>query len=63
MSEQPAGVMTVGTTDNGKDLVQVKNLVKYFPVRSGLLQRIVAWVQLWTMSVYCQGRRDSRAGG
>ena len=45
MSEQPAGVMTVGTTDNGKDLVQVKNLVKYFPVRSGLLQRIVAWVQ------------------
>lgn len=32
--------------DNGKwDLVQVKNLVKYFPVRGGLLQRVVAWVQ------------------
>ncbi len=31
---------------NGKqDLIQVKNLVKYFPVRGGLLQRIVAWVQ------------------
>ena len=29
----------------GKDLVVVKNLVKYFPVRSGLLQRVVAWVQ------------------
>jgi oligopeptide/dipeptide ABC transporter ATP-binding protein len=28
-----------------KDLVQVKNLVTYFPVRSGLLQRVVAWVQ------------------
>ena len=28
-----------------KDLVQVKNLVKYFPVRGGLLQRVVAWVQ------------------
>jgi len=28
-----------------KDLVQVKNLVTYFPVRSGLLQRTVAWVQ------------------
>ncbi len=28
-----------------KDLVEVKNLVKYFPVRGGLLQRIVAWVQ------------------
>jgi len=45
MSEQPAGAMTVGITDHRKDLVQVKNLVKYFPVRSGLLQRIVAWVQ------------------
>jgi peptide/nickel transport system ATP-binding protein/oligopeptide transport system ATP-binding protein len=33
--------------ENGhkKDLVEVKNLVKYFPVRGGLLQRVVAWVQ------------------
>ncbi len=31
---------------NGKwDLVQVKRLVKYFPVRGGLFQRVVAWVQ------------------
>src|SRR5574341_73719 len=28
-----------------RDLVEVKNLVKYFPVRGGLLQRVVAWVQ------------------
>jgi len=28
-----------------KDLIVVKNMVKYFPVRSGLLQRVVAWVQ------------------
>jgi len=28
-----------------KDLIQIKNLVTYFPVRSGLLQRTVAWVQ------------------
>src|SRR5574341_977379 len=28
-----------------RDLVEVKSLVKYFPVRGGLLQRIVAWVQ------------------
>ncbi len=28
-----------------KDLVVVKNLVKYFPVRAGILQRVVAWVQ------------------
>ncbi len=39
-----------GTTElpkkNGKvDLMQVKNLVKHFPVRGGLLQRVVAWVQ------------------
>jgi peptide/nickel transport system ATP-binding protein/oligopeptide transport system ATP-binding protein len=34
------------TKSNGKkDLVQVKELVKYFPVRGGLLQRVVAWVQ------------------
>src|SRR5512139_603302 len=30
---------------NGKTLVEIKNLVKYFPVRSGLLQRVTAWVQ------------------
>ena len=29
----------------GENLVEVKNLVKYFPVRGGLLQRVVAWVQ------------------
>jgi peptide/nickel transport system ATP-binding protein/oligopeptide transport system ATP-binding protein len=28
-----------------KDLVVVSNLVKYFPVRAGLLQRVVDWVQ------------------
>jgi peptide/nickel transport system ATP-binding protein/oligopeptide transport system ATP-binding protein len=38
--------------ENGKDpqnekrvLLEVKNLVKYFPVRSGLLQRVTAWVK------------------
>jgi oligopeptide/dipeptide ABC transporter ATP-binding protein len=28
-----------------KDLVQVRNLVKYYPVRGGILRRVVAWVQ------------------
>ena len=40
--------MTLSTTNEPvtpKDLVVVKDLVKYFPVRSGLLQRVVAWVQ------------------
>ncbi len=40
MSEQP------NPQTNGKrELVQVKNLKKYFPVRGGLLQRVKAWVQ------------------
>jgi peptide/nickel transport system ATP-binding protein/oligopeptide transport system ATP-binding protein len=29
----------------GRDLIQVINLVKYFPVRSGVLQRTSAWVK------------------
>jgi oligopeptide/dipeptide ABC transporter ATP-binding protein len=33
-------------SQNGKeDLIVVENLVKYFPVRGGLLQRIQAWVK------------------
>jgi peptide/nickel transport system ATP-binding protein/oligopeptide transport system ATP-binding protein len=33
-------------SSNGKrDLMVVKNLVKYFPVRGGLFQRVVAWVK------------------
>lgn len=31
--------------NNSANLVEVKNLVKYFPVRAGLLQRVVAHVQ------------------
>ncbi len=30
---------------DGANLVEIKNLYKYFPVRGGLLQRVVAWVQ------------------
>lgn len=33
------------TNGNKKNLIEVHNLVKYFPVRGGFLQRIVAWVQ------------------
>src|SRR4030066_851792 len=40
MSEQPAF-----STNGQKRLIEVKNLVKYFPVRGGLMQRVVAWVQ------------------
>ena len=44
MSEQPNQQKSAQA--NGKrELVQVKNLQKYFPVRGGLLQRVKAWVQ------------------
>lgn len=34
------------STGNGKrDLIRVNHLMKYFPVRGGLMQRVVAWVQ------------------
>jgi peptide/nickel transport system ATP-binding protein/oligopeptide transport system ATP-binding protein len=33
------------TKSSSKPLVEIKNLVKYFPVRGGVLQRVVAWVQ------------------
>ena len=39
MSSAPA------SPDGRNDLVVVKNLVKYFPVRAGVLQRIQGWVQ------------------
>ena len=34
-----------GSQKDRKVLVEVKNLVKYFPVRAGLLQRVKAWVK------------------
>ncbi len=37
---------TAAVAGNGRpNLVEVRNLVKYFPVRSGVLQRVGAWVQ------------------
>ncbi len=40
MSEQ-----AIATGNGKKDLVEVNNLIKYFPVRGGLMQRVMAWVQ------------------
>jgi oligopeptide/dipeptide ABC transporter ATP-binding protein len=37
--------MTASTKQKGETLVEVKNLVKYFPVRAGLLQRVVNQVK------------------
>jgi peptide/nickel transport system ATP-binding protein/oligopeptide transport system ATP-binding protein len=36
---------TAGRNGSGEVLMEVSNVVKYFPVRGGLLQRIVAWVR------------------
>ncbi len=39
-------VQTRKPGEDGKwDLIQVNNLVKYFPIRGGFLQRVRAWVQ------------------
>jgi oligopeptide/dipeptide ABC transporter ATP-binding protein len=35
----------ISTNGKQEKLIQVNNLVKYFPVRGGLLQRVVAWVK------------------
>jgi oligopeptide/dipeptide ABC transporter ATP-binding protein len=32
-------------TPDGQALIEVKDLVKYFPVRGGVLQRVIAWVK------------------
>ena len=46
MTVQAANVKNTAQRVNGKkDLLQVNNLVKHFPVRGGLLQRVMAWVQ------------------
>ncbi|MEW5869033.1 MAG: dipeptide ABC transporter ATP-binding protein [Chloroflexota bacterium] len=39
------GSLNLNENNGKRDLVTVKDLVKYFPVRGGLLQRVVAWVQ------------------
>ncbi len=37
--------MPINSSNDNYDLVVVKDLVKYFPVRSGVMQRVTAWVQ------------------
>jgi peptide/nickel transport system ATP-binding protein/oligopeptide transport system ATP-binding protein len=37
--------LSIDQNGNAQDILQVKNLVKYFPVRGGILRRVVAWVR------------------
>jgi peptide/nickel transport system ATP-binding protein/oligopeptide transport system ATP-binding protein len=43
--KEPQNAQVVGVKVEARELVKVENLVKYFPVRAGLLQRVVAYVQ------------------
>ncbi len=45
MKEQYLTLTDKAKQDTRWDLVQVTDLVKYFPVKGGLLQRVVAWVK------------------
>jgi oligopeptide/dipeptide ABC transporter ATP-binding protein len=45
MSEQPQVIPAQKNDGKKQDLVKVKDLVKYFPVRAGILQRVVDWVK------------------
>jgi oligopeptide/dipeptide ABC transporter ATP-binding protein len=46
MSENPEAIVTrAQVLDRRPNLVEIKDLVKYFPVRGGLLQRTIAHVQ------------------
>ena len=45
MTEQPVLAEAPPVKKPSRDLIVVKNLKKFFPVRAGLLQRVVAWVQ------------------
>ena len=41
----PAAFAAAPANDNHKPLLEVRDLVKHFPVRSGVLQRTAGWVQ------------------
>jgi len=43
MVAEQGGTSTTGVA--GREFIQVNNLKKYFPVRGGILQRVLAWVQ------------------
>jgi ABC-type microcin C transport system duplicated ATPase subunit YejF len=41
---------------NGRDLIEVDDLVTYYPVRGGVLQRTVGWVQAVDGVTFGSGR-------
>ena len=53
---------TVAAPSERKKLVEVNHLVKYFPVRAGLMQRVKAWVKA-AASARTVSARVKRASG
>jgi peptide/nickel transport system ATP-binding protein/oligopeptide transport system ATP-binding protein len=45
MNEQVDNISSEKIFEGDQDLVRVENLVKYFPVRGGVLRRIVGWIK------------------
>ena len=45
VSVEESDTLSLSATNQDDVLIDVKNLVKYFPVRSGLLRRVSAWVK------------------
>ena len=45
MSQQVDSISPESTNGKDQDLIKVKELVKFFPVKAGILQRVVDWVQ------------------
>lgn len=45
MKAEVLSITDKAARDGRWDLVQVRDLVKYFPVKGGILQRVIAWVQ------------------
>jgi peptide/nickel transport system ATP-binding protein/oligopeptide transport system ATP-binding protein len=45
MSEQTKTAEKKPMHSNAQDMIRVENLKKYFPVRGGLLRKVIAWVQ------------------
>jgi peptide/nickel transport system ATP-binding protein/oligopeptide transport system ATP-binding protein len=45
MAEEIKKNLSAKATQNKRILLEVNNVVKYFPVRAGLLQRVKAWVK------------------
>ena len=45
MAEETKINLSAKASENKRVLLEVNNVVKYFPVRAGLLQRVRAWVK------------------